>query len=29
MTFHPVEIETIDDFSGAREIGPEWTGSPL
>lgn len=29
MTFHPLEIDTIDDYSGARELGPEWTGSPL
>jgi hypothetical protein len=29
MAFHPLEIETIDDFSGARELGSEWTGSPL
>lgn len=29
MTFHPLEIETINDFSGARELGPEWSESPL
>jgi hypothetical protein len=29
MTFHPLEIDTIDDYSGVRELGPEWTESPL
>jgi hypothetical protein len=29
MTFHPLEIEIIDDFSGARDLGPEWAESRL
>jgi hypothetical protein len=29
MTFHPLELDNIADYSNARELGPEWTKSPL
>lgn len=29
VTFHPLETDNIDDYSGARELGDEWTDSPL